>query len=154
MKLLQTKTMYCKAKFWLWMIYVYLMQLLLFSVSCFQVSLDGFRAKRFNCLVATDVAGRGIDIPVCSCSSSKFRVVHTLLWRFFVSELDKIRYGFKMPWHCLNVQIPNFDDGWMCKGPFCTFHGLMMMNTLSTLNVVNVNTQYSLCILLASIEQN
>lgn len=28
-----------------------------------QVSLDGFRNKRFNCLVATDVAGRGIDIP-------------------------------------------------------------------------------------------
>lgn len=28
-----------------------------------EVSLDGFRNKRFNCLVATDVAGRGIDIP-------------------------------------------------------------------------------------------
>nr|GFB47600.1 DEAD-box ATP-dependent RNA helicase 21 [Tanacetum cinerariifolium] len=27
------------------------------------VSLDGFRTKRFNMLVATDVAGRGIDIP-------------------------------------------------------------------------------------------
>lgn len=33
-------------------------------VVCVQVSLDGFRNKRFNCLVATDVAGRGIDIPV------------------------------------------------------------------------------------------
>jgi hypothetical protein len=30
----------------------------------FQISLEGFRNKRFNCLVATDVAGRGIDIPV------------------------------------------------------------------------------------------
>ncbi len=29
-----------------------------------QISLEGFRNKRFNCLVATDVAGRGIDIPV------------------------------------------------------------------------------------------
>jgi ATP-dependent RNA helicase DDX23/PRP28 len=29
----------------------------------FQISLEGFRNKRFNCLVATDVAGRGIDIP-------------------------------------------------------------------------------------------
>ncbi|GKA88673.1 DEAD-box ATP-dependent RNA helicase 21-like protein [Tanacetum coccineum] len=28
-----------------------------------EVSLDGFRTKRFNVLVATDVAGRGIDIP-------------------------------------------------------------------------------------------
>ncbi|MBA0812875.1 hypothetical protein Gohar_026804, partial [Gossypium harknessii] len=28
-----------------------------------EISLDGFRAKRFNVLVATDVAGRGIDIP-------------------------------------------------------------------------------------------
>jgi ATP-dependent RNA helicase DDX23/PRP28 len=29
-----------------------------------EISLEGFRNKRFNCLVATDVAGRGIDIPV------------------------------------------------------------------------------------------
>eukprot|EP00245_Coleochaete_scutata_P007157 TRINITY_DN22260_c0_g1_i1.p1 TRINITY_DN22260_c0_g1~~TRINITY_DN22260_c0_g1_i1.p1 ORF type:complete len:868 (-),score=265.39 TRINITY_DN22260_c0_g1_i1:504-3107(-) len=28
-----------------------------------EVSLEGFRAKRYNVLVATDVAGRGIDIP-------------------------------------------------------------------------------------------
>ncbi|CAM6029045.1 unnamed protein product [Sphagnum balticum] len=28
-----------------------------------EISLEGFRNKRFNCLVATDVAGRGIDIP-------------------------------------------------------------------------------------------
>ncbi|MFQ6627942.1 hypothetical protein Gotur_007756, partial [Gossypium turneri] len=28
-----------------------------------EISLEGFRAKRFNVLVATDVAGRGIDIP-------------------------------------------------------------------------------------------
>ncbi|GKD69820.1 DEAD-box ATP-dependent RNA helicase 21-like protein [Tanacetum coccineum] len=28
-----------------------------------EVSLDGFRTKRFNVLVATDIAGRGIDIP-------------------------------------------------------------------------------------------
>ncbi|KAK9052653.1 hypothetical protein SSX86_029283 [Deinandra increscens subsp. villosa] len=28
-----------------------------------EVSLEGFRTKRFNVLVATDVAGRGIDIP-------------------------------------------------------------------------------------------
>ncbi|OMO82399.1 hypothetical protein COLO4_23026 [Corchorus olitorius] len=28
-----------------------------------EYSLEGFRAKRFNVLVATDVAGRGIDIP-------------------------------------------------------------------------------------------
>ncbi|WJX96994.1 Envelope glycoprotein gp160 [Trifolium repens] len=28
-----------------------------------EISLDGFRAKRYNVLVATDVAGRGIDIP-------------------------------------------------------------------------------------------
>nr|KJB71931.1 hypothetical protein B456_011G148000 [Gossypium raimondii] len=28
-----------------------------------EISLDGFRAKRFNVLVATDVAGHGIDIP-------------------------------------------------------------------------------------------
>ncbi|GAB2277412.1 Envelope glycoprotein gp160 [Dionaea muscipula] len=28
-----------------------------------EVSLDGFRTKRYNVLVATDVAGRGIDIP-------------------------------------------------------------------------------------------
>ncbi len=30
----------------------------------FQISLEGFRNKRFNCLVATDFASRGIDIPV------------------------------------------------------------------------------------------
>ncbi|BFI25497.1 ATP-dependent RNA helicase DDX23/PRP28 [Marchantia polymorpha subsp. ruderalis] len=28
-----------------------------------EISLEGFRNKRYNCLVATDVAGRGIDIP-------------------------------------------------------------------------------------------
>ncbi|KMZ76390.1 ATP-dependent RNA helicase [Zostera marina] len=28
-----------------------------------EISLEGFRSKRFNVLVATDVAGRGIDIP-------------------------------------------------------------------------------------------
>ncbi|MFS7956615.1 putative RNA helicase [Helianthus anomalus] len=28
-----------------------------------EISLEGFRTKRFNVLVATDVAGRGIDIP-------------------------------------------------------------------------------------------
>ena len=28
-----------------------------------EVSLDGFRTKRLYVLVATDVAGRGIDIP-------------------------------------------------------------------------------------------
>jgi len=28
-----------------------------------EISLEGFRNKRFNVLVATDVAGRGIDIP-------------------------------------------------------------------------------------------
>ncbi|CAM6086451.1 unnamed protein product [Calypogeia fissa] len=28
-----------------------------------EISLEGFRNKRFNCLVASDVAGRGIDIP-------------------------------------------------------------------------------------------
>lgn len=28
-----------------------------------EISLEGFRAKRYNVLVATDVAGRGIDIP-------------------------------------------------------------------------------------------
>lgn len=28
-----------------------------------EISLDGFRGKRYNVLVATDVAGRGIDIP-------------------------------------------------------------------------------------------
>ncbi|EFJ18460.1 hypothetical protein SELMODRAFT_165735 [Selaginella moellendorffii] len=28
-----------------------------------EISLEGFRSKRYNCLVATDVAGRGIDIP-------------------------------------------------------------------------------------------
>jgi ATP-dependent RNA helicase DDX23/PRP28 len=28
-----------------------------------EVSLDGFRNRRFNCLVATDVAGHGINIP-------------------------------------------------------------------------------------------
>ncbi|KAL5714310.1 RNA helicase [Ranunculus cassubicifolius] len=28
-----------------------------------ETSLDGFRSKRFNVLVATDIAGRGIDIP-------------------------------------------------------------------------------------------
>lgn len=27
------------------------------------ISLEGFRTKRYNVLVATDVAGRGIDIP-------------------------------------------------------------------------------------------
>ncbi len=29
-----------------------------------QISLEGFRNKQFNCLVATDIACRGIDIPV------------------------------------------------------------------------------------------
>lgn len=29
-----------------------------------EVSLEGFRQKKFTILVATDVAGRGIDIPV------------------------------------------------------------------------------------------
>ncbi|KAJ7974359.1 DEAD-box ATP-dependent RNA helicase [Quillaja saponaria] len=28
-----------------------------------EISLEGFRTKRYNVLVATDVAGRGIDIP-------------------------------------------------------------------------------------------
>lgn len=29
-----------------------------------QMSLDGFRIKTFNLVIATDVPGRGIDIPV------------------------------------------------------------------------------------------
>ncbi len=44
-----------------------LMRRNIFNISLvfwFQISLEGFRNKRFNCLVATDVAGRGIDIPV------------------------------------------------------------------------------------------
>lgn len=41
-----------------------------------QVSLEGFRNKRFNCLVATNVAGRGIDIPVIN--------PEPLLFSFFI----------------------------------------------------------------------
>lgn len=61
-------------------------------MSCFQVSLDGFRAKRFNCLVATDVAGRGIDIPVCPCSSLPNSMWYTPCYRgFLLSVRDIIR---------------------------------------------------------------
>jgi ATP-dependent RNA helicase DDX23/PRP28 len=39
-----------------------------------EVSLEGFRKKLFTILVATDVAGRGIDIPVrASFSFSRVR---------------------------------------------------------------------------------
>ena len=74
-------------------------------MSYFQVSLDGFRAKRFNCLVATDVAGRGIDIPVCPCSSLPNSMWYTPCYRgFLVAVGDIIRVFNAMTLH----EWPNF----------------------------------------------
>ena len=107
-------------------------------MSCFQVSLDGFRAKRFNCLVATDVAGRGIDIPVCPCSSLPNSMWNTPCYRGFLVAVGDIIRVF----NAMNGQISNNFFGCMWKGSCCNLHGLKMMcfNTLYTLNIVYLNT--------------